>query len=181
MGHLIPAPRLRMEERFQFEPPNLLDQYRVRWTTWLALVILAALLCLGLAYGQSIPRKHLSASTETCSGAKCLVVYEGEEHQNEPCYVSLWCNAATPCAITRTFLAGWHDPMISKQLIPPGGFVSWEGIYPRVLRVYVGGGRLPWRIEAEGLRAWEARETIGENQVWPVKHLLRPVKVEVTK
>jgi hypothetical protein len=108
-------------------------------------------------------------------------VYEGEEHQNEPCYVSLWCNATTPCTVTQTLLAGWQEDMVWKYTIPPNGFVGWEGVYPSVFRVYVGGGRLPWKIEGEGLRAWEAWETTGDGQNWPVKHLLHPVKVEVTQ
>ena len=150
----------------------------------IGLAVLATVLCLGLAYGQDFPRRHISAARELCSGTRCFVVYEAEEHQNEPCYVSLWCNASTPCTVTQTLLAGWHDPMVTKYIIPPGGFIGWEGVYPSVFRVYVGNGRLPWKIEGESLRAWEAWETTGELvrtdlYVWPVKHLLHPVKVEV--
>lgn len=156
-----------------------------RLVGWLfAAVILTAATMGSFASAQGIPRRHISAARELCAGARCLVVYEGEEHQNEPCYVSLWCNGATPCTVTQTLLAGWHDPMVTKYIIPPGGFVGWEGVYPNVFRVYVGTGRLPWRIEGEGLRAWVAWETTGEMLdtgvfVWPVKHLLRPTKVEV--
>ena len=149
------------------------------------LVGLVAILLAAVTLAQDTPRLHISAARELCAGTKCLVVYEGVEHQSEPCYVSLWCNGSTPCAITQTLLAGWNDPMVIKYVIPPGGFVGWEGVYPRVFRVYVGNGRLPWKIEAEGLRAWVAWETTGDGSglpglyVWPVKHLLRPTKVEV--
>jgi len=146
---------------------------------------LIAILMSALTHAQGTPRRHIDATRELCGGAKCMVMYEAEEHLNEPCYVSLWCNATAPCTITQTLLAGWHDPMVTKYIIPPNGFIGWEGVYPGVFRVYVGGGRLPWKIEAEGVRAWEAWETTGEwihqpdLYAWPVKHLLKPASVEV--
>jgi hypothetical protein len=163
------------------------DEREPRWVGLQVLVLLLLMVLYAFgAFGQGVPRRHISASRELCSGTKCLVVYEADEHQNEPCYVSLWCNATTPCTVTQTLYAGWQQDMVWKYTIPPGGFIGWEGVYPYEFRIYVGNGRLPWRIEGEGIRAWEAYETAGDytaegKYVWPVKHLLKPVKVEVTQ
>lgn len=179
MGYILPPPPTGEYDRLG----SAADEPR-----WVAAQVIASLLFILLyafgAFGQERPRRHLSASREVCAGTKCLVVYEGEEHQSEPCYVSLWCNASAPCTVTQTLYSGWDQDMIWKYTIPPNGFIGWEGIYPSVFRVYVGGGRLPWKIEAEGVRAWEGWLTTGEMSdtgvfVWPVKHLLPPVTVEV--
>lgn len=136
------------------------------------LIGLVAILLVAVTFARDTPRLHINAARELCAGTKCLVVYEAEEHQNEPCYVSLWCNAMTPCVVTQTLLAGWSDPMVTEYVIPPGGFVGWEGVYPSMFRVYVGNGRLPWKIEAEGVRAWVALETVGE-----VRRVMKPASV----
>lgn len=148
----------------------------------LVAVVLLTIMGLVLRYGHC---EQFGANRESCPATRCSVSFQGVERQSSPAYVALWCNAATPCQVSLTFLAGFHGPRTLDLTVKAGGVLSFEGVYPRELRAVVGQGRLPWRMEARGLRAWEAYTTAGETvngrYIWPVKKLLSPATIKATE
>lgn len=146
-----------------------------RWHCAACVLITSALIC--TAWTCAVPRAARAA--DLCEGVKCRVVYEGEERRNAPARVVATCASVAPCICKVTLYAGWTCVNVLTYLIPKNSSMTFDGIYPPNLRVYVGRGRLPWKMEAEGLRAWEAYQTVAVGGTWPVHRRLRPTSVEV--
>jgi len=143
---------------------------------WCGVVVVAACSSLGVTEARAggPPRRHLPPARETCPVDRCDVTWSSIEHQGEPCVFTFYCGDL-PCEITVTYYAAfpdWRDGHVWRWTVGRLTEAGLRGVYPREYRVAVGVGQLPFRLDATGLRAWVALETVGE-----LRRVMKPASV----
>lgn len=117
------------------------------------------------------PRKHLPI-LEPCAWANpgtgpWLAVWEIEEYAAVRMDLEVTCGQQ-PCQVLKFFKAAGlesEQPYINGA--PPGGTMSFRGMYPRMIRGGVQLGRLPVRVEIHGADSWRAtRVTMLATHPW---------------